>query len=590
MPTVPRYDNFQAAAAVQPSAQLDAPQLPDIAGRRADQLGQAMQQAGGAASRIALDIQDQVNRSRVDDAMNQAISARTGLQVEALQQRGRNALERPDGKSLPDEYGEKLKQSLQGIGGMLGNDAQRQAFQHMSGQLSTEFQGALGRHMVDQQRVFEDETSRATVSTAVNQAALLWGDASMRQQSLGAITSAIDQRAQRDGWDKVTREAALTEAVSPMHLGIIKGMLLGGQAQAAQQYLSENSASMTLQARATAQDMTKGAASLEKAQAFGDEVMRGGLTQADALTLARERFSGEDEVQAVHEVRQRFAESETAKLQLAKDVGRQSWSILMANGSMSAIPPDLMASLRQNAPEEERQMRDWLEAKARRAKADAKEKAETDFGVYYGLRRMAMDNPQAFADIDLRKSEPYLLPGDLKHLTEVQSQISRGDAKAMESQRVLKTTLGAIKADVAAIGIDLTPKEGTPGAQETAKFLGVLTQALDQATQSKGAPLTGDEAKRIGMSMVREGIEQGSGVFGLLQTKKRGYQIASDPDIKPGTSFVAASFGDIPVATRDALSAEYRSRKGLGTRPLSRSDEAEIERAYTRGVQTGRIK
>jgi len=270
-----------------------------------------------------------------------------------------------------------------------------------------------------------------------------------------------------------------------------------------------------------------------------------------------------------------------------KAVGSAAWSAVMATGR---IPPTMLADLRAKAPEEERQIRDWLEAKQRRAKADAEGKQQTDMDVYYGLRRMAIDDPAAFSALDLRRSQPYLKDGDLKHLIEIQGSISKGDAKAMESQRVVKQTLGAIRAEVTAIGIDLSPKEGSPQANETARFLGALTQALDEATRGKGAPLTPDEAKRIGMGMVREGVEQGSGIFGTFQTKKRGYQIATDPDIPPGASFVSARFSDIPAQARNDLSAELRQKRGIGTRALTSSEEAEIERAYTRGIQTGRFK
>lgn len=593
MPRVPTYDAFQAQDSGRPAVRFDAPQMPDVAGQRAQQLGQAMQQAGGAAARVALDMQEQVNQVRVDDALNQGVRARADLLVQALQLKGRDALEFPDGKSLSEVYGDKLQQELNGIGAGLSNDAQRQAFAHARGQMLEKFHAALGEHMVTQQRQYTTDTENATLSTATNQGVLLYGDEAMRQQSLGAITAVIDARAKREGWSPETRAAALNDAVSPLHLGIVKSLVQGGRAADAAAYLGANSAAMTIQARAMAQDMTKGAAALERAQAFADEVMGQGMGQADALALARSRFSGDEEVQAVHEVRQRFAEGEAARAQAAREVSRTAWAALMAQGSMSAIPPDARAALRRDAPEEERQMRDWLEAKWRRAKADAEGKAETDMNVYYELRRMAMDDPQQFAGIDLRKSQPHLKDGDLKHLIEIQAGIAKGDARAMESQRVLKQTLGAIKAEVTAIGIDLTPKEGSPQAQETAKFMGALTQALDQAAQAaqaKGALLTADEARRIGLSMVREGIEQGSGLGGWFQTRRRGYQVATDPNRAPGAEFVVQRFDNIPAAAREALVAEYRTRGGLGSKPLTGAQKDEIEREYTRRVQDGRIR
>jgi hypothetical protein len=47
---------------------------------------------------------------------------------------------------------------------------------------------------------------------------------------------------------------------------------------------------------------------------------------------------------------------------------------------------------------------------------------------------------------------------------------------------------------------------------------------------------------------------------------------------------------DIPEGIRNALATELRQARGLGTRPLTAEQEAEVERAYTRGVQQGRFR
>ena len=132
---------------------------------------------------------------------------------------------------------------------------------------------------------------------------------------------------------------------------------------------------------------------------------------------------------------------------------------------------------------------------------------------------------------------PYMSKGQMEGLIDIQGGINKSDVKAMESQRVIKNAIGLIKADVAAAGIDLTPKEGTPQAKQTQQFMGAMTQALDQATKEKSRPLTDEEAKRIGMSMLRQGFEQGK----LFPSKKRGYEISTDPNVKPGVNFIIAN-------------------------------------------------
>lgn len=588
MPVVPTYDNLRTSVAPMPGPQVGPMDGP---ARQSAQFGEAVGRAGGALQSIMLDEQQLADQTRIADAMNQAVAARLRLTHDQndgyTRLVGRAALERPDGKGLDEEYAGRLKGDIDAIDAGLGNDQQRRVFRQQAGQMLVQFGADVAQYRNRQHTAYQISTAEGTIATARDMASLESGNPEAVAQAQGAIKAAVYEMGRLHGWSAQETLAKTVEQLSTMHASVATEAIQQGRIDYAKTYLEQVKAELTPQARMQLGAALKIGDTNARAQAFGDEVIGKGLTLSDALGEARKRFEGEAEVAAVREVKDRFGEQEIARALDVKAVGSAAWSAVMATGR---IPPTMLADLRAKAPEEERQIRDWLEAKQRWAKADAEGKQQTDMDVYYGLRRMAMDDPAAFSALDLRRSQPYLKDGDLKHLIELQGSISKGDAKAMESQRVVKQTLGAIRAEVTAIGIDLSPKEGSPQAKETAQFLGALTQALDDATRGKGAPLTPDEAKRIGMGMVREGVEQGSGVFGTFQTKKRGYQIATDPDIPPGASFVSARFSDIPAAARNGLAAELRQKRGIGTRALTSSEEAEVERAYTRGIQTGRFK
>lgn len=588
MPVVPTYDNLRTSVAPMPGPQVGPMDGP---ARQSAQFGEAVGRAGGALQSIMLDEQQLADQTRIADAMNQAVAARLRLTHDQndgyTRLVGRAALERPDGKGLDEEYAGRLKGDIDAIDAGLGNDQQRRVFRQQAGQMLVQFGADVAQYRNRQHTAYQISTAEGTAATARDMASLESGNPEAVAQAQGAIKAAVYELGRLHGWSAQETLAKTVEQLSTMHASVATEAIQQGRIDYAKTYLEQVKAELTPQARMQLGAALKIGDTNARAQAFGDEVIGKGLTLSDALGEARKRFEGEAEVAAVREVKDRFGEQEIARALDVKAVGSAAWSAVMATGR---IPPTMLADLRAKAPEEERQIRDWLEAKQRWAKADAEGKQQTDMDVYYGLRRMAMDDPAAFSALDLRRSQPYLKDGDLKHLIELQGSISKGDAKAMESQRVVKQTLGAIRAEVTAIGIDLSPKEGSPQANETARFLGALTQALDDATRGKGAPLTPDEAKRIGMGMVREGVEQGSGVFGTFQTKKRGYQIATDPDIPPGASFVSARFSDIPAAARNGLAAELRQKRGIGTRALTSSEEAEVERAYTRGIQTGRFK
>ena len=300
MPTVPRYDTPQVAQTSLPQPGLKAPDMPDVAGRQGQMLGIAMQKIGGEVGRIADDLMQEANKDRVDDGMNQLVKARTDMLSEALKLRGRNAVYRPSGDSLPDEYTKKLKEVEDKIHESLGNDVQRQAFRHSAAQIKQHLYDSLSSHMVAQQREFRKERQLATISVAVDQGVLLYGDEAMRKQSLSTIANTIDEIAVDEGWDKTVKEAELAKAVSPLHAGIMKSMIQGGMASKAREYYDANSASMTLQARATMQGVLKEAGDSqiaeEKADAIWAELGPKGVNDAvpifDMEQAMRERLKG----------------------------------------------------------------------------------------------------------------------------------------------------------------------------------------------------------------------------------------------------------------------------------------------------------
>lgn len=272
MLTVPQYDTPQVGYQTGPRAAYSAPDMPDVQGEQSRRLARAALASGGALAAIGEDMAKQANESRVLDAVNQAIKRRTDLHVQAIQLRGKNALERPGGKALPDEFTENLEKELTSIRDGLGNDVQKTEFTRQSAALLNQFRNSLASHMVSEQRQFDDDNDKSSIQVATDQASLLYGDASIRKQSSAVITSAVQSRAKRLGWDDKTIQAETQAAMSPMHVGIMQGLLKSGNASAARTYYDENSASMSLQARAQMQGVIKEASDLQTAEAEADRV------------------------------------------------------------------------------------------------------------------------------------------------------------------------------------------------------------------------------------------------------------------------------------------------------------------------------
>ena len=579
MPRVP-----QVAAVGAPNTRFSAPAFKNAAPEQMTDLGGGLQQAGGAVSQVAGKLAEEANDVRVrgqfDKYMAQQHSLTYDPEVGYIHLKGEQALTRPDKKSLDNEYGEKLDEVAKNLLAELDNDAQRQTFQNQTITARRGFLKGIEVHVAREFGAHREGVELAGNNTARQ----VIVQARTPEEVIGGesrIMSGVDKLAEYRGLSPEEKALLLKTELGPAYSTRIAGLIDNGRNVEAALLLGEKKQYLEDRTYEKLNSALLRGTQLEKAQTFGDEIIANGMTETDALAEARQRFSGEEEKMATQHVKDIFAAKHQAQVMDARAVSTKSWSKVMETNNMP--PPALLADLREKAPEEERQMRDWLEAKQRR---DANEGAPTDWDKYYNLRRMSVEEPAAFTQLDLMKFRPYLHNSEFKRLTELQAGISKADAKAMQQQAMVRKALGLVKGELASVGIDLTPKEGTKQAQDTAQFLSALTLQLDEAAQAKGSPLTEDETRRVSHGLLKEGIEQGSGIFGFMQTRKRGYQIVADPDNK--ATYVEANFDDIPPEIRTKLI------QALGLDPDKaswfRSDtRGEIERMYTRGRQQGRF-
>jgi hypothetical protein len=183
MPTVPVFQNY--------------------AGQEISRFGQAAQQAGAGVGDLADKLTREANQVRLDDAMTQGVKLDTDLRAQALQIQGRDAVERADGISLPDEYTKKLADGLQTIEDGLGNDTQKFAFRHQSAQLQQNFYGALSSHVLKQQEIYKDQVSDEKIDAANQRAITIFGDQHGEfTQALGGLKSAVTEKVLRHGGDQ----------------------------------------------------------------------------------------------------------------------------------------------------------------------------------------------------------------------------------------------------------------------------------------------------------------------------------------------------------------------------------------------------
>lgn len=224
MPTVPRYDTPQVSPQDLPGAQLQSERVTPVdnyAGQQAAQMGQGMQRLGSVGMDIAMDMQNQVDQVRVDDALNQAKEAALNLtygkDVGFTNLKGQDALQRPDGMPLADEYQGKLQQQVASIGDGLSTDRQRALFNRNANDIVTSFTGQALQHELQEFKTYSLSVSEGVQKTAQNDIALNWNNPDATNSAIDRMKAEVYRQGKLQGMSAEWQEARARDVASSGH-------------------------------------------------------------------------------------------------------------------------------------------------------------------------------------------------------------------------------------------------------------------------------------------------------------------------------------------------------------------------------------
>jgi soluble lytic murein transglycosylase len=253
MPVVPSLDPSQAvtpsqAPDFQGSTAVTASLL-DQGSQQFSQAGDALGRAANAHSQMIIDAQNLANQTRVNDAVNQLKTTQqdlmyhpeTGVQA----QTGVNAIQRPSGMSLADEYTGKLTDAASQISSQLSNPMQLRMFQQQASDIAAQFHGATTQWEGQQFKAYALSTQQGTVKLASNQVALNFNNPEQIDAGLQAIKAATYEAGKINGTAATEIEANQLVMTSNALTGAIDTALQQGQTTYANQLLAKYSPQMT---------------------------------------------------------------------------------------------------------------------------------------------------------------------------------------------------------------------------------------------------------------------------------------------------------------------------------------------------------
>lgn len=248
MPRVPTYDNFQATPNSLPQTRLTMQDMPDVAGQQAQHMGQSLQRAGGELGKIALDMAQQANQVREDDAFNQLSEAAQRLKFDKdagfTNVKGINALQRGSGKPLADEYAGNLKEQISKINEGLSNDAQRQGFMRRAGRLVAQFHGEAMAHEAGEFKTYAMSVREGTIANRMNEIGLNYNNPQAIDEAVTSIQASVYEQGRLLGKSAEWQEAQARKLTSNAHQVALSAAIEKNDVAYADAYLKKYSSQM----------------------------------------------------------------------------------------------------------------------------------------------------------------------------------------------------------------------------------------------------------------------------------------------------------------------------------------------------------
>ncbi len=211
---VPVSNEFSVGVANAPSAHFTAPSLPDV-GVEVTRAGNQAFSAGQEAVNAQMKMLAEMNELATDNALAQVKAFEQDLRVnpdmgyESL--RGENALNRPDGQSLVDEYDGYLMKRANEIKDTLKNDVQKSLFSQRLESIRQTLRNKTGEHLLSEGQKWKETSLNSQIDLAANSFTLSTSDEE-RDAAIKRTIGAAKGLQNLHGWDSETMQKKVMDA------------------------------------------------------------------------------------------------------------------------------------------------------------------------------------------------------------------------------------------------------------------------------------------------------------------------------------------------------------------------------------------
>ena len=211
---VPISNEFSVGVSNAPAAHFSAAQLPDAGAPLAHAANQAFtsgQEMVNAQAKMLAEMNDLAadNALAQVKAFEQDLRVNPDMGYESL--RGENALNRPDGQSLVDEYDGYLMKRANEIKDTLKNDVQKSLFSQRLESIRQTLRNKTGEHLLSEGKKWKETSLNSQIDLAANSFTLSTSDEE-RDAAIKRTIGAAKGLQNLHGWDSETMQKKVMDA------------------------------------------------------------------------------------------------------------------------------------------------------------------------------------------------------------------------------------------------------------------------------------------------------------------------------------------------------------------------------------------
>lgn len=518
MPRVPVYEAPQVALRPTPRVAVRPAetQLP--------QVGRALTSAGAAIGDIAMREQELRNADIVFRAEAALTEEYLEFERGLRQRRGQNAWGVTDDvRQWFDTRGRRYLDDLE-------NDAQRLIFEQTLTKMRERSLSAASQYEAGERRRSLEESAASSIASAINRAAAQHHDDAAIADAKRDVLNRIEVQAGFNGWSPERKQAEEELQLTAFHRQVLEAMA-DTDPERAKKYFEKHESEIAGADREVLARIVRTGGLRAKAQRETDRLMALGENETETLRRARDEFEGDERDEIVSRIKMRFAEQRAAEQQREKEVADTAWDYFARGGNrLDAIPSAVLEEL------------DGRTLQSLRA-LESGQKVETNWDVYYELRQIAADDPNAFAEVDLRRFFGALDEPERRQLLTLQEQL-RTPGTALDVATLQQQLSASLRT------LDL--KDAQRG-----EFEARVQTEIDAKQQELNRKLTWEERQDIIDRLMISGEVIGGGLFGLIDPDRRLFQVGRDEMTKFEFGIDA-----IPPRDRERIEAALE-REGL---------------------------